>query len=147
MKCAAKEAENSPRQSELKIRFPWGIPGLEYDEYILHGLGRDSPFYFLRSVEEPRVGLLLINPFAAYGDYEFDLDDGTAARLEIENERQVAVLCTVNTSRGKDRATVNLLAPIVINTEKMLAKQVVLNDGRYSLRTPLMVKAAEKEGR
>lgn len=147
MECAAKETENINRQPGLLISFPWGIPGLEYTEYAFSALAPDSPFYYLRSTAEPRVGLILVNPFAAYGDYEFDLDGGVADQLEITDQKQLAVLCTVNTSRGIDQATVNLLAPIVINTEKLLAKQVVLNDRRYSLRTPLALKEAGEGGR
>ncbi|MFZ5632104.1 MAG: flagellar assembly protein FliW [Bacillota bacterium] len=133
--------------NELRISFPWGMPGLEYKEYTLIQLSGESPFYFLKSVARPEVGLLLVNPFLAYKEYEFDLSDEAAGQLQITEESQVAVFCTVNTSRGIDSATVNLLAPIVINTEKLLGKQIVLNDKNYSLRAPLVIsRAAEGEG-
>ncbi len=122
----------------LKLLFPWGMPGLEeHKKFNLSLLEAGSPFYYLRSVGVPEVGLLVINPFEIFKDYEFDLDQESASQLEITGERQAAVLCTVNTSRGIKKATVNLLAPVVINKERLIAKQVVLNDNRYSLRTPL----------
>lgn len=121
-----------------KILFPWGLPGLEdYQEFNLDLLEEDSPFCFLQAVRQQEVGLLVVNPYVFFEHYDFALSEEAAGQLKIEDEKQVAVLCTVNTSRGAGAATVNLLAPIIINTEQLVGKQVVLNDPKYSLRTPL----------
>jgi len=129
------------------LSFPWGMPGLEdCKQFTLTPLETDSLYYYLRCAVQPEIGLLLVNPFALFRDYEFDLAEETAAQLKIAGQDEVAVLCTVNTSRGLDLATVNLLAPIVINTNKLLAKQVILNDRRYSLRAPLKInQGADRE--
>ncbi len=133
-----KKVQDEKQQvEEITLDFPWGLPGLEYTRYKLSVLTRDSPFYFLQSVEESQVGLLLINPFVIKQDYEFDLDKETVALLKISNENTVAVFCTVNTSKGMEAATVNLLAPIIVNAGEGIAKQKVLTDQRYSLREPL----------
>lgn len=129
------------------ISFPWGIPGLEeHREFILNPLEKDSPFYYLRSNSRPEIGLLLVNPFDIFKDYEFDLDNEAAGQLHIADQKQIAVLCTVNTSRGIGAATVNLLAPLVINMERLQAKQVVLHDRRYSYRTPLPLEQDSEAG-
>ena len=141
-----KDNEKGIKESGLIISFPWGMPGLEYSEYILSPLAQDSPFYFLQSVAQPEVGLLLMNPFTAFEDYEFDLNEDVAGQLKINDEKQVAVLCTVNTSRGIESVSINLLAPIVINTEHLLGRQVVLNDPKYSLRAPLILKKSAEKG-
>lgn len=134
-------------QDNCFISFPWGMPGLEdYQEFTLAPLEADSPYYFLRCARQPEIGLLLVNPFALFREYEFDLAEEAVDQLKIAGRDEVAVLCAVNTSRGLDQATVNLLAPIVVNTEKLLAKQVVLNDRRYSLRAPLEInRGVDKE--
>lgn len=140
--------ENANQAPLLEICFTWGIPGLDYNQFTLSLLTDDSPFYYLRSVEQPEVGLLLINPFLVFKDYEFELTDDVTSQLKITNEKQVLVFCTVNTSRGVDSATVNLLAPIVINSAHLVGKQVVLNDKKYSLRAPLVInKVVKEEGR
>jgi flagellar assembly factor FliW len=137
----------SDQRDSFVLSFPWGMPGLEdYRKYNLVLLEEDSPFYYLRCTGQPEIGLLLVNPFVAFRDYEFDLAEEAAAQLEIADQEQVAVLCTVNTSKGLDSATINLLAPIVVNTEKLMAKQVILNDRRYSLRAPLKInQGADRE--
>ncbi len=130
-----------------KISFPWGLPGLEdYREFTLNLLEKDSPFCFLQAVRQQEIGLLVVNPYVYFSDYHFRLSREIAGQLKIEHEKQVAVLCTVNTSRGADAATVNLQAPIVINTEQSLAKQVLLTDSSYSFRTPFG-SGAKKEAR
>ena len=139
--------EGNNRQSELKLLFPWGLPGLEeYQDFTLNVLGKDLLFCFLQAERQQEIGLLLINPYAFYDNYDFDLSEETAGQLKVDDENQVVVLCTVNTSKGLESATVNLLAPIIINKERMLAKQVVLNNQNYSLRTPLN-RGAKKEER
>lgn len=132
--------KNRDLEDDFIISFPWGMPGLEdCGEFILNTLEDDSPFYYMRCSSRPEIGLLLVNPFAVFNDYEFDLDDEVVDQLRITDQKQMAVLCTVNTRNGVESATVNLLAPVVINIELLQAKQVVLNDRRYSFRTPLVL--------
>lgn len=146
MDSVAKRNENLNEKADLIISFPWSMPGFEeYKEFSLTSMEAGAPFYFLCSTQKPEIGLLLINPFTIFTSYEFDLSEEVASQLKITDEKQVAVLCTVNTSRGFSAATVNLLAPIVVNTKHLLAKQVILNDKRYALRTPLNPGAKKEE--
>lgn len=139
--------ENRGTEDGFIVTFPWGLPGLEeYSEFVINLLEEDAPFYYMRSCGQPEIGLLLVNPFIICKEYEFDLDDEVASQIGISEQKQLAVLCTVNTSKGIESATVNLLAPVVINMERLQAKQVVLNDRRYSYRTPLSLERASDEG-
>lgn len=142
--CVPENTEKNGSHQGLVVSFPWGMPGLSYHEYLLSPLAPDSPFYFLQSTEQPEVGLILVNPFAVFSDYEFELEEDSASRLKLTDPEKAAVFCTVNTSRGMESATVNLIAPIVVNTENLVGKQVVLNDKRYSLRTPLAIMKKKK---
>lgn len=58
----------------------------------------------------------------------------------------MAVFSIVNASKGLKKATVNLLAPVVVNTATGSARQVVLSDRRYTVRHPLPQAAEGKEG-
>lgn len=121
------------------ITFPAGVPGLpaELTRFELAALAGDSPFFFLQSRQDENVGFILINPFALFSAYEFDLPDEEAEALGISDPGNVAVFCIVNASRGIKNATVNLLAPVVVNTATGVARQVVLTDSRYGIRHPL----------
>lgn len=139
-------ANKEQNENGLTLSFPWRLPGLKFREFTLTSPDRDSPFYYLQSIEEPEIGLLLVYPFLFFKDYEFELPEEVIGQLKISEKKQVAVLCTVNTAKGLEKATVNLLAPIVINIEQMVAKQVVLYDSKYSLRTPLFPEITAGKG-
>ena len=129
--------------------FPAGLPGLpaELNRYALVALSKDSPFFFLQSIQEENVGFVLINPFAFYPDYEFDFSAEESAALGIKApEQEIAVFCIVNASQGLKDATVNLLAPLTLNTATGAGRQVVLNDKRYSIRQPLPQPAEKAAG-
>ncbi|OPY58776.1 MAG: Flagellar assembly factor FliW [Pelotomaculum sp. PtaU1.Bin035] len=121
------------------LTFPASLPGLprELTRFSLTALPEDSPFFFLQSLQEDNTGFILINPFALYPDYEFDLPDEEAEALALTTPEYLAVFCIVNASRGLKSATVNLLAPVVLNTATGVARQIVLNDKRYTIRHPL----------
>ncbi|WP_207666908.1 flagellar assembly protein FliW [Desulfofundulus salinus] len=121
------------------LTFPAGLPGLPADltEFELVAAAEDSPFFFLQSLQDENTGFILVNPFAFFPDYEFDLPEEDARALGIKAPEEVAVFCIVNASRGLARATVNLLAPVVVNAATGTARQVVLVDERYSIRHPL----------
>ncbi len=121
------------------ITFPAGLPGLpaELTRFELVAVAEESPFFFLQSLQDENTGFILVNPFAFFLDYEFDLPEEDARALGIKAPEEAAVFCIVNASRGLARATVNLLAPVVVNAATGTARQVVLVDERYSIRQPL----------
>ncbi len=50
-------------------------------------------------------------------------------------------LCVVVVTAGAAEMTMNLLAPIVVNLRTRIARQVTLEAGGYSVRTPIPRKA------
>ncbi|MCL6557409.1 MAG: flagellar assembly protein FliW [Firmicutes bacterium] len=130
------------------ITFPAGIPGLSpgLNRFSLFALAADSPFFFLQSLQEEKVGFILVNPFFFFPVYEFELPDEEAKALEIADPSQVLIFCIVNAGRGLNNATVNLLAPIVVNAATGAARQVVLVDRRWSLRQPLKLTGSAASG-
>ncbi|MGI9951229.1 flagellar assembly protein FliW [Moorellaceae bacterium AZ2] len=126
-------------RQERVLSFPSSLPGLppELTRFELLALAPDSPFYLLRSLQDENVGFILVNPFFFFPDYEFDLPQEEAEALGLSSIEEVAVFCIVNAPRGPKSATVNLLAPVVVNVATGEARQVVLADSRYGLRHPL----------
>jgi flagellar assembly factor FliW len=126
-------------RKQNRVNFPAGLPGLpaELTRFEIIALAQEAPFFFLQSRQDYQTGFILVNPFALFPDYEFDLPEEDARALGIERPEKAAVFCIVNAGRGLQDATVNLLAPVVLNVASGNAAQVVLNDGRYSIRHPL----------
>lgn len=124
-----------------KITFNEGIPAFEeYKNYQIQ-LNEDieNPFHTLQSLEEPELSFVIIDPFIFKDDYDFKLTESTLEKLDISQERDVAVYTIVNIQDDDyNNMTANLLAPIIINTTKKLAKQIILNDTDYSTKHRLI---------
>lgn len=104
---------------------------------------RDVPFKLLQSVEIGDLGVLVL---------PLDAANGPIARAELENAcrtrgfafEHVVVLgvVTLRAEPGTLHCTVNLRAPILIDSERRAGCQHVLQDESYDLRHPLLLDAA-----
>ena len=125
-------------ESEI-LTFNQGLPGFpEYRQFILLSLDADLPLALLQSTEEATIGFVIAFPFAFKQDYAFDLSEEDKEDLHIEKEEEVLTYSIVTLQETFADSTINLLAPVIINTNKKLGKQIVLQDSKaYPLRFPI----------
>lgn len=120
------------------LTFPAGLPGFPLDlRWTLTELEVDSPFAVLASEDTEGLELLVALPFAFFPDWELELSDSDAERLEVEHPSDVLVLVIVNGSDRPEDATANLLAPLVLNVRTRVGAQVVLRADLHQVRRPL----------
>lgn len=134
-------------QTERVISFPKGILGFnQYHDFILFPHRENSPFFWLQSVEDGNLAFVAMNPKLVCDEFSFDLDEAAAEDLCTTESANLEVLCIVTVPPDKPEGmTINLLGPIVINANKRLAVQVVLNSERYSHRHPVLRPQAANE--
>lgn len=126
-------------QEQDMYRFPGGIPGFEdKTTFIMLQAGEDGSFYYLQSVEEESLSFILTDPFFFFKDYEVELSDSMKEELEIEERAAVVVLAVVSVRERISDATVNLLAPVVMNKSKRIGKQIILAGSGYLTKHRLM---------
>jgi flagellar assembly factor FliW len=101
--------------------------------------GADSPFKWLQCVDEPALALPVMNPWLADPNYSPTIPGVALAKLGITSiGTQSRIWAVVTIPRNDpEHATVNMVAPVLINKETRRALQVVLQQERFSLRTPL----------
>ena len=130
------------------VHFQNGIPAFEDEhEFIILPYEEDSPYYFMQSVNSPDLAFLLTIPFLFFPEYSFEIDDATIKELEIKNYDNVFYYSMITIPNGSIRyMTANLLAPVVLNSENMQAKQVVLEKSNYTTKHRLFPESAKKEG-
>ncbi len=118
------------------ITFNDGIPSFEnVKKYVvLDNPNNESPFKWLQSVDEPDLAFAIINPFLIKADYDIDLDDDAINALDIEKEEEVLIYSIVVVPEDVSRISMNLKAPVVINSRSKKAMQVVLDTDKYSVR-------------
>jgi len=119
------------------IYFPEGLPGFEENrKFALLGYDASlsSPFFFMQSVENPGLCFVVTDPFAIYANYEVNVDEEDVRLLEITDPNTVMTLAIVVIPENIREMRVNLKAPVIINIEKRLGKQIIQNDDSLPVR-------------
>lgn len=124
-------------ESELII-FEEGILGFEDNhKYILMNqkeVEEPIPFKWLQAIDDETVGFVVAYPYLLLEEYDFELDDDIVRELEIENSEEIVIYNIVTVGKNFAGSTVNLKAPLVINSRTRKGKQVVLADDRWPLK-------------
>ena len=125
------------RETEV-ISFPWGLPGFaSLRRFVAVSMASQDKFVWLQSLDDLSIALPTIDPWAVFDDYKPQLPAYAISSLEIERPEEFVTLCVVVVTPGAAEMTMNLLAPIVVNLRKGLGRQVTLETGGYSVRTPI----------
>lgn len=130
------------------VRFQEGIPAFEDEhEFLILPYEEGSPYYFMQSAKTPELAFILTVPFMFFPDYTVEIDDETIRKLEIKNQDSVEIYTLLTVPNGSVRyMTANLLAPLVINSDGMLAKQIILDKSTYKTKHRLFPDTV-KEGK
>ncbi|MEW6476478.1 MAG: flagellar assembly protein FliW [Actinomycetota bacterium] len=131
-----------PTDQELpELHFAGGLPGFpDVRRFVLVRLGDElSPFSVLRSLDEGTdLEFVVTHPSLFFPDYEPEIDDDTANRLELKSADDALLLVIVTVADPVAASTANLLGPIVVNRHTRAAAQAVLGNSRYATREALV---------
>ncbi len=118
------------------ILFDLGIPGFEdvHRFCIINNEDSESPFLWMQAVDISTLAFALVNPFAIKKDYDFELSGESVKDLGIEDINQIVVYSIVVVPEDLKKISMNLKAPIVINTSNKKAAQVILDTDKYTVR-------------
>jgi flagellar assembly factor FliW len=121
------------------VNLPDGMIGFGgLTSFVVVNTKENSPFRWLQSVEEPPLAFLVAFPDQIIGDYTPEIPISIASELSLTDESPYLVLVTATIPKGKPMdAVANLAAPILINLETRIGKQVILEDEAYTMRYPI----------
>ena len=123
---------------ERALTFPDGLPGFPDDHrFALVQLDEYGVVFALRSLDTPGLRLFVVPPAPFYPDYAPEIGDPVLGLLELTDPADAQVLLVLTPGETAARSTVNLLAPIIVNTRTRHAAQVVLDEPDLPLRAPL----------
>lgn len=138
MKFTSKYYGDIEYEEKEIMTFNNGILGFsDFKKYIIVPLKDNENFYMLQSLEDEDVGVILINTFEFFKDYEISLKDDVIKALDINEEKEVMVYSVVTLNSELENITVNLRAPIIININTFLGEQIILDKENYLIRQPL----------
>jgi len=120
------------------IEFNDGVPGLEqYRKYALLQFEESYPIVWLQSMDDTGICLPVLDTFNVLPDYVFDIDETDVKELNLNNPDELHVVSVVVIPEDIQGMTVNLAAPIIINTKTGSAKQIMLSGSEYNVRAPV----------
>lgn len=121
------------------ITFNKGLLGLnDLKKFILLDLEDYEPFKLLQSLQDNEIAMIVTSPYEFFKDYEFVLSEETIKNLKIDSPNQVNVVTTVTLNSDFKRITTNLQGPIVINTSNNIGEQIILDNPKYKVKSPLI---------
>lgn len=119
------------------MTFAEGLLGFpQHKRFALLQTGPDPVFFWMQSVDDPHLAFVVCDPVPFVPDYQVPIRKDDLAALGIADPTDTQVLVIVN-KVGAD-LTANLLGPLVIGTQVLNARQLVLSDKRYGTRHRLL---------
>lgn len=123
---------------EKIITFERGLIGLnDYKRFtILYDCEKeDSNISWLQSVEEPTLVLPIIRPWIVKEDYNPVVEDELLQSLGELTEENLVILVTMTVPADKvEEMSVNLKAPLVINSDTRKGAQIIADNAEYEVK-------------
>ncbi len=105
--------------------------------FIIRPHGDKSPFMWFQSVDDQDLAFVVIPSSSLIPQYKPEIAASTLKDLELTKSK-AELLLILTIPEGKPlEMTANLLGPIVLNAEKRLACQVLLDPTLYEVRWPV----------
>jgi flagellar assembly factor FliW len=122
-------------QEQEIVIFQYGLPGFEHlRQFVFVMPDTPLPFAFMQSVEQGETAFIVADPFLFFSDYDFELNESDKDELGIDKVEQVRVWSIVTVRERIEEATLNLLAPVVLNASAKRGKQIILGGTEYQTR-------------
>ncbi|MEO5366333.1 MAG: flagellar assembly protein FliW [Magnetococcus sp. WYHC-3] len=97
--------------------------------YLLFPYGRESPFFWLQSVDEAELAFIVINPFEFFTGLEYTIRDEDSAALGLSRADEMELFTLVTIPAGHPELTgTNLSAPVVVNVKNRMGRQVIMEE-------------------
>jgi len=119
------------------IHFPEGLIGLEQlHDFLVIPNEKKGPLFWIQSVDDPAFAFPVTDPTNFFLDYAIAPDADERKKLHIEENDDYFVLAIVSVGEDK-KITLNLSGPILYSAHTHRALQVIVEDVKFSTKTPL----------
>ncbi len=120
------------------LEFPEGLLGFPaLSRFLRVGPEDYEPIEFLVPVDEPKLRFPVLSPYLVRPEYDLPVGMAEREALDLAEDGSLMVFCVANLTSRVEDATLNLLAPILVNPDNRRGRQVVLETSGYSVAEPL----------
>ena len=132
---------NTTRFGELTVNtddiisFKEGLLGFEnLNKFFVVDPGDSTLILWLQSIEDASIAFPIIEPKIFKPDYIAKLLPADMSSIELETMSSARIYSILTIPSDITAMSANLKAPIVINNDKRIAKQIVLQENKLSVR-------------
>ena len=123
------------------IQFSDGLYGFEKEtEFALLPFNPnvESPMEWMQSLNSSHLAFVITDPYLYLVDYKLKLSEEDKKLVQLEDEESFLTRAIVTIPENYLEMTANLIAPLIINKDKGVAKQFVLTSMDYDTRHYLL---------
>jgi flagellar assembly factor FliW len=114
-------------RAEDVILFPNGMLGLETcRHWVLFADASNELLGWLQSLTRAELAFAVVNPRSFVPDFQLRVPRSELLPLALEDVKQAQVLSIVG--KNENGVTLNLRAPLVVNEERRIGRQVIVNN-------------------
>jgi|SRR5690625_1312548 len=129
------------------IFFESGLPGFkDENKFVILDIPENEVMQILQSVNTPHLAFIVTNPHYFYKEYEFELDEPIVESLQITDKNQIVILTIMTIHDPFHTSTINLQAPLIINSKTKRAKQYILPNEAYDVKATISLPARNEKG-
>ena len=126
---------------EKILHFEQGLFGFEeYKDYtVLYDIEEEEPFFsWLQCVTEKALAFPIVNPFKVKEDYNPVVEDALLSPIGECSAEDLLVFLLATVPADPKKTTVNMKAPLVINTVNRQGIQIIVENDDYAIRHMIM---------
>lgn len=132
------------------LTFENGIMGFEdFKRYTIlfdSDDGAEPMISWLQSLDEEMLALPVVNPLLVKADYNPVVEDELLKSLGELTEENIVILLTMTIPQDIEKMSVNLKAPIVINSDTRKGCQVIVENKDYEIKYNVYDVLKKKKG-
>lgn len=110
------------------LHFEDGLYGFEDAKRFLLIDIQEMPYKSLQSLDFEDLAFTVTTPFAFYENYDIEIPEHVVKQLKIESLDDMDVYSILVFREPLPESTMNLKAPLIINSKNRVGKQVILNE-------------------
>ncbi len=114
---------------------PKGILGFsQLSKYVIIEKDQFDPFKWLQSVEDSSIAFAIVDPALFFSNYKLEVNEKELEELSFQQRKELITYVVVTVPSDPSQISANLLGPLVINSNKRIAKQVVMPSSPYTTK-------------
>lgn len=127
------------------LTFSEGLLGFnDLEKFVLLDDPNDEIFAWLQSCDEASIAFPVLEPELFEDNYSLEMSKSDLQSLQATDETPLRSFCIITIPEDPARMTANLKAPVVVNIEKRIARQCVLQNNKLEIREPIFAKLQQR---